>query len=173
MGQLKENREARLEASRNNAKAFEDYRNNIDKAYENARNYYSSRNLNANAMDFANKIGSAAANQVQTAARSQGLSQGQALAQARESAAQNAINAYGNAYNVAMNQANQLANTEQNKMRNLEASNTNAKNNFEVQRKNERAWIEDTKDLMDIAGKGLDASGNLVSGLSGIGKFWR
>lgn len=173
MKQLQENREARLEASRKNAKAFEDYRNNIDRAYQNARNYYSSRNLNANAMDFANKIGSAAANQVQVSARAQGLSQGQALAQARESAAQNAINGYGNAYNVAMNQANQLANTEQNKMSNLETSNTNSKSNFETQRKNEQAWLEDTKDIMDIAGKGLSAGGSVVGGLSEIGKFGR
>lgn len=173
MGQLKENREARLEASRKNNQVFEDYRNNIDKAYENARNYYSSRNLNANAMDFANKIGSAAANQVQTAARAQGLSQGQALAQARESAAQNAINAYGNAYNVAMNQANQLADTEQNKMSNLGTSNTNANNNYEVQRKNEQAVFDNTKDIMDIAGKGLSAVGSGVSGLGEIGKFGR
>lgn len=173
MKQLQENREARLEASRNNAKAFEDYRNNIDRAYQNARNYFSSRNLNANAMDFANKIGSAAANQVQAAARAQGLSQGQALAQARESAAQNAINGYGNAYANAMNQANQLANTEQNKMSNLETSNTNAKNNFETQRKNEQAWLEDIDKGMDIVGKGLSAGGSGIGGFSEIGKFGR
>ena len=173
MKQLQENREARLEASRKNAKAFEEYRNNIDRAYMNARNYYSSRNLNANALDFANKIGSAAANQVQAAARAQGLSQGQALAQARESAAQNAINGYGNAYTNAINQASKLADTEQDKMSNLETSNTNAKSNFETQRKNEQAWLEDTDKGLDITGKGISAGGSLVSGLSEIGKFGR